>query len=137
MPKIALSYRRSDSSAITGRICDRLIARYGKKSVFIDIDNIPYGVDFMEQLRSEVEESERHSLARGHLIATISPISRLCVELSAECARQSPALNLSRSRFSSRAGAASRATSVPQAFVSCHMNSFLCRTYRNRMMWPV
>jgi len=57
MPKIALSYRRSDSSAITGRICDRLIARYGKKSVFIDIDNIPAGTDFRER----IQEVWRHT----------------------------------------------------------------------------
>ena len=57
MPKIALSYRRSDSSAITGRICDRLIARYGKKSVFMDIDNIPAGTDF----REHIQEVWRHT----------------------------------------------------------------------------
>lgn len=57
MPKIALSYRRSDSSAITGRICDRLIARYGKESVFIDIDKIPAGIDF----RTHIQEVWRHT----------------------------------------------------------------------------
>ena len=57
MPKIALSYRRSDSSAITGRICDRLIARYGKESVFIDIDKIPAGIDF----REHIQEVWRHT----------------------------------------------------------------------------
>jgi hypothetical protein len=46
VPKIAISYRRSDSSAITGRIFDRLAAHYGKQSVFMDIDNIPIGTDF-------------------------------------------------------------------------------------------
>ena len=30
MPKVTISYRRSDSEAFTGRIFDRLIAHYGK-----------------------------------------------------------------------------------------------------------
>ncbi|HYS48959.1 MAG TPA: toll/interleukin-1 receptor domain-containing protein [Xanthobacteraceae bacterium] len=50
MAKICISYRRADSQAITGRIFDRLIAHYGKDSVFIDIDNIPAGTDFRQYL---------------------------------------------------------------------------------------
>ena len=49
MPRIAISYRRSDSSAISGRIFDRLVAHYGKPSVFMDIDNIPFGTEGVEQ----------------------------------------------------------------------------------------
>ena len=41
MPKIAISYRRADSEAMTGRIFDRLIAHYGKEAIFRDIDDIP------------------------------------------------------------------------------------------------
>ncbi len=40
MPRIAISYRREDSAAITGRIFDRLTAQYGADPVFRDIDNI-------------------------------------------------------------------------------------------------
>jgi hypothetical protein len=58
MPKIAISYRRSDSSAITGRIFDRLVARYGKESVFMDVDNIPIGTDFRSHIRAVLLESE-------------------------------------------------------------------------------
>jgi len=50
MADICISYRRADSQAITGRIFDRLIAHYGKDSVFIDIDNIPAGTDFRQYL---------------------------------------------------------------------------------------
>ena len=46
MPKIAISYRRADSEAMTGRIFDRLIAHYGKGAIFRDIDDIPPGIDF-------------------------------------------------------------------------------------------
>jgi hypothetical protein len=53
MPTIAISYRRSDSSAIAGRIFDRLTAHFGDDSVFMDVDNIPVGVDF----RSHIDET--------------------------------------------------------------------------------
>jgi WD40 repeat protein len=46
MPMIAISYRRADSEAMTGRIFDRLAAHYGRETIFRDIDNIPPGIDF-------------------------------------------------------------------------------------------
>jgi hypothetical protein len=57
MPKIAISYRRSDTSAISGRIFDRLAAHYGKHSVFMDVDNIPIGIDF----RAHIGETLRRT----------------------------------------------------------------------------
>jgi hypothetical protein len=45
MPKIAISYRRTEIDA-TGRIYDRLVQRYGEEAIFRDIDLIPLGVDF-------------------------------------------------------------------------------------------
>jgi hypothetical protein len=43
---IVISYRRSDSEVIAGRIRDRLAARFGDSSVFMDINDIPFGSDF-------------------------------------------------------------------------------------------
>jgi hypothetical protein len=37
--KIVLSYRRSDSDVITGRIRDNLANHYGEDAVFMDIDS--------------------------------------------------------------------------------------------------
>jgi hypothetical protein len=51
VPKIALSYRRKDSDAITGRIRNRLARYFGERSVFMDIDNIPLGIDCREHIR--------------------------------------------------------------------------------------
>jgi hypothetical protein len=51
MPKIILSYRRSDTDAIAGRIRDNLAVYYGNESVFIDVDNIPFGTDFRDHIR--------------------------------------------------------------------------------------
>jgi anti-anti-sigma factor len=58
MPKVAISYRRQDSEAITGRIFDRLVAHFGKDSVFRDIDNIPLGVDFRSYIHDALGQSD-------------------------------------------------------------------------------
>jgi len=55
MPKIFISYRRSDTQAISGRIHDHLADAFGAKNVFIDFDNIPPGVDFREFIAQEME----------------------------------------------------------------------------------
>ena len=49
-----ISYRRQDSQHITGRIYDRLSTRFGKESVFKDVDSIPLGLDFRDHLREQV-----------------------------------------------------------------------------------
>ncbi len=54
MPRIFISYRRSDSITVTGRIYDRLVAEFGRDSVFKDVDSIPYGDDFRRVLEREV-----------------------------------------------------------------------------------
>jgi hypothetical protein len=58
MAKITISYRRDDSMDITGRIFDRLTNRYGRETVFRDIDNIPPGLDFREQIRASIGDSD-------------------------------------------------------------------------------
>jgi hypothetical protein len=58
MPTIMISYRRDDSKGITGRIFDRLENYYGKDNVFMDIDNIPFGVDFREHLQQALERCD-------------------------------------------------------------------------------
>jgi uncharacterized protein YecT (DUF1311 family) len=50
MARIAISYRRSDSQDITGRIFDRLVMHYSKSTVFRDIDSIRPGIDFRTQI---------------------------------------------------------------------------------------
>jgi peptidyl-prolyl cis-trans isomerase B (cyclophilin B) len=54
---IAISYRREDSLPITGRLYDRLQAKFGQQHVFMDFDSIPPGVDFREQIKRTIERS--------------------------------------------------------------------------------
>jgi hypothetical protein len=58
VPKIAISYRRSDGSAVAGRIYDWLAARYGADSVFMDVEKIPLGVDFRAYIKSVLSQSD-------------------------------------------------------------------------------
>ncbi len=44
--RIFISYRRADSSTVSGRIYDRLKDRFGKRAVVMDVFDIKPGVDF-------------------------------------------------------------------------------------------
>jgi hypothetical protein len=66
MPKIGISYRRADSDAIAGRIKDRLVDHFGEHSVFMDIDSIPFGLDFREYIKQALLEHDA-------VIAVIGP----------------------------------------------------------------
>jgi hypothetical protein len=58
MPNIVVSYRRDDSKWIAGRVFDHLEAQYGKGRVFMDIDSIPYGLDFREHIRNTLDRCD-------------------------------------------------------------------------------
>src|ERR1700722_15433334 len=58
MAKITVSYRRTDSDAITGRIFDRLVAHYGGDSVFRDVDNIPPGIDYRKYITGALASTD-------------------------------------------------------------------------------
>jgi ribosomal protein L7/L12 len=56
MSRIFISYRRDDSADVSGRIYDRLAAKYGKDAIFKDVDSIPFGVNFKTHLESVVQQ---------------------------------------------------------------------------------
>jgi TRAP-type C4-dicarboxylate transport system substrate-binding protein len=58
MAKILISYRRADTQAMAGRLFDRLCARYGEQAVFMDIDAIPFGIDFREHIGAALRECD-------------------------------------------------------------------------------
>jgi len=58
MPRITISYRRSDSAGITGRIYDRLTTHFGDGSVFMDVDTIPFGVDFRKYVGDALQRTD-------------------------------------------------------------------------------
>jgi hypothetical protein len=66
MASIVISYRRDDTSDITGRIHDRLRGYYGSDAVFRDIEKIPPGIDFRQYISETL-------LRAKVLIAVIGP----------------------------------------------------------------
>jgi hypothetical protein len=52
--KIFINYRRDDSISTAGRLHDRLAQTFGRKNLFMDVDQIPAGFDFVEYLHSQV-----------------------------------------------------------------------------------
>jgi hypothetical protein len=54
MSGIFISYRREDAAGHAGRLFDRLKARFGKSAVFMDVEGIDAGIDFVETIDNAV-----------------------------------------------------------------------------------
>ena len=52
--KIFISYRRDDSAGHTGRLTDRLAGEFGQDLLFMDVDGIPLGMNFVKVLQEQV-----------------------------------------------------------------------------------
>jgi len=52
---IFVNYRRDDSPGTAGRLRDRLADAFGPDSLFIDVDSIPAGVDFVDHLSAQLD----------------------------------------------------------------------------------
>ena len=66
MLRIGVAYRRADSGATVDRILDRLTAHYGREMIFLDIDDIPAGLDVRQHL-------DEMMLKTGILLAIVGP----------------------------------------------------------------
>lgn len=58
MPRIFISYRREDSAGQAGRLNDRLVAAFGAGQVFMDVDDIPPGDNFVSVLQRNVQHAD-------------------------------------------------------------------------------
>lgn len=56
--KIFISYRRSDTQDAAGRLYDQLEQSFTKEGIFLDVDGIPPGDDFVEALTGRVAECD-------------------------------------------------------------------------------
>ena len=56
-PRIFISYRRDDAAGDAGRLADHLHRRFGKDRVFLDIDTIDPGTDFVRVLHDSLQET--------------------------------------------------------------------------------
>jgi hypothetical protein len=52
---VFVSYRRDDSADVAGRLADSLVYRFGAERVFIDVEAIGPGADYVEAITGAVE----------------------------------------------------------------------------------
>ncbi|MGH2829468.1 MAG: toll/interleukin-1 receptor domain-containing protein, partial [Actinomycetota bacterium] len=71
-PRIFISYRREDSAGHAGRLYDRLASHFGHDNVFMDVDTLDPGVDFVDVVDRSVRACDalvavmgRHWLGTG------------------------------------------------------------------------
>lgn len=58
MGAIFISYRRGDSAGAAGRLFDRLEQKLGRRRVFMDVDSIEPGLDFVDVLNRHLEQCD-------------------------------------------------------------------------------
>lgn len=56
--KIFINYRRGDDPGFTGRLFDQLEQAFSPDQLFIDVDNIEPGLDFVSVIDSQIEASD-------------------------------------------------------------------------------
>jgi hypothetical protein len=54
---VFVSYRRDDAAHITGRIADAIAARIGRDRVFVDVDSVAPGEDFVRKIENSIRSS--------------------------------------------------------------------------------
>lgn len=53
--KVFICYRRDDTQDAAGRLRDKLVDAYGPQRVFMDIDSVPLGVNFVTHINQQVQ----------------------------------------------------------------------------------
>ena len=56
--KVFISYRRDDSAGHAGRVHDRLEREFGRDLLFMDVDAVPLGGNFVKALSDEVAKCD-------------------------------------------------------------------------------
>jgi hypothetical protein len=56
--KVFISYRHDDSAGHAGRVHDRLEREFGRDLLFMDVDAVPLGVNFVKVLDEEVAKCD-------------------------------------------------------------------------------
>ena len=55
MVKVFISYRRDDSQYVTDSIYSQMKHEFGEDNVFLDVGDIPFGVDFRDYLHDQIK----------------------------------------------------------------------------------
>jgi hypothetical protein len=69
---VFLCYRRDDTEDAAGRLQDRLITAYGADRVFMDIDSVPLGIDFVDHVAKQISKCSAVIVMMGRQWLTIT-----------------------------------------------------------------
>jgi hypothetical protein len=69
--KVFICYRREETAAHAGRLYDAMVARFGEGNVFIDVDDLGPGVDFVERIDHVLSECRALVVVMGPSWAAI------------------------------------------------------------------
>src|SRR5229473_1808934 len=58
MTNLFISYRRDDSGGHAGRLSDRLIARFGPDRIFMDVQDIQPGQNFLQAIEQTLDRCD-------------------------------------------------------------------------------
>jgi hypothetical protein len=58
MTGIFINYRRDDAPGVAGRLYDHLAKSFSGRDLFIDVDAIKPGLDFVKQLNTQVSQCD-------------------------------------------------------------------------------
>ena len=75
-PVLFLCYRREDTQDAAGRLHDRLVTAYGRDRVFMDIDSVPLGIDFVEHVTQQIGQCNAVIVMIGKRWRTIKEQNR-------------------------------------------------------------
>lgn len=70
-PKVFICYRREETAAHAGRLYDAMVAQFGERNVFMDVDIEP-GVDFVERIGQVVSACQVLIVVMGPNWATVT-----------------------------------------------------------------
>lgn len=69
---VFISYRRGETAAYTGRLYDTISEHVGKDRVFMDLDKIPGGVDFVAAMKRAIDSAQAMIVVIGPRWLTIA-----------------------------------------------------------------
>jgi len=69
---VFISYRRDETAAYTGRLYDTISEHVGKDRVFMDLDKIPGGVDFVVAMKRAIDSAQAMIVVIGPRWLTIA-----------------------------------------------------------------
>jgi TIR domain-containing protein len=86
--QIFISYRREDSSAWAGRLSDRLSSHFPSNQIFMDVDTIEPGIDFVEAIEESVGSCDVLIAVIGtHWLNSSNPAGKRRLEIPEDSVR--------------------------------------------------